>query len=61
MDQKDREEKLAQVKEQIAKLEEINVDTLSDEDLESVSGGCSVWCCTNVQQNAETPDGGSDS
>jgi hypothetical protein len=54
MEQKDREEKLAQVKEQIAKLEEMNVDSLSDEDLESVSGGCSVWCCTNVQQQAST-------
>jgi hypothetical protein len=47
MEQKDREEKLAQVKEQIAKLEEINVDALSDEDLEGVAGGCSVWCCSN--------------
>lgn len=52
MEQKEREEKLAQVKEQIAKLEEMNVDTLSDEDLESVSGGCSVWCCTNVSADA---------
>ncbi len=48
MDQKEREEKVAQVKEQIAKLEEISVESLSDEDLESVAGGCSVWCCTNV-------------
>lgn len=53
MDSKEREEKVAQVKEQIAKLEEINVEALSDEDLESVSGGCSVWCCTNVQQSAD--------
>ena len=50
MDPKDREEKLAQVKEQIAKLEEINVDALSDEDLEEVAGGfCSVWCCSAAQ------------
>lgn len=49
MDQNEREEKLAQVKEQVAKLEEINVDTLSDEDLETVAGGfCSVWCCSAV-------------
>ena len=48
MDQKEREEKLGQVKEQIAKLEEVNVDSLSDEDLDSVAGGCSGWCCSNV-------------
>jgi len=53
MDQKEREEKLAQVKEQIAKLEEINVESLSDEDLESVAGGCSVWCCTNSNAEAQ--------
>jgi len=47
MDPKEREEKLALVKEQMAKLEEINVDSLSDEDLDSVAGGfCSVWCCS---------------
>ncbi len=51
MDSKEREEKVAQVKEQIAKLEDVNVESLSDEDLESVSGGCSVWCCTNVSAN----------
>jgi hypothetical protein len=47
MDPKAREEKLAQVKEQIAKLAEVNVDALSDEDLEEVAGGCSVWCCSS--------------
>jgi hypothetical protein len=57
MDQKQREEKVAQVKEQIAKLEEVNVESLSDEDLESVSGGCSVWCCTNVANKVAEADG----
>lgn len=52
MEQKEREEKLALVKEQIAKLEEVNVDSLSDEELESVAGGCSVWCCTVQVQDA---------
>lgn len=56
MDQKEREQKLAQAKEKIAKLEEINVDSLSDEDLESVAGGCSVWCCTSSHGTAETID-----
>jgi hypothetical protein len=57
MDQNEREEKLAQVREQIAKLEEVNVDALSDEDLESVAGGfCSVWCCSQVQQQTEQVD-----
>jgi hypothetical protein len=51
MDTKDRDEKVAMVKEQIAKLEEINVDALSDEDLESVAGGfCSFWCCSAAAQ-----------
>jgi hypothetical protein len=53
MDPKDREEKLAQVREQISKLDEINVDSLSDEDLESVAGGCSVWCCSDITAVAE--------
>lgn len=53
MDQKDREEKLAQVREQISKLEEVNVDSLSDEDLESVAGGCSVWCCSDIQPSVD--------
>ena len=53
MDHKEREEKLSQIKEQIGKLEDVNLDSLSDEDLESVAGGCSVWCCSTVQ-NAET-------
>jgi hypothetical protein len=53
MDSKEREEKVAQVKEQIAKLEDVNVEALSDEDLESVSGGCSVWCCTAVAAAAD--------
>jgi hypothetical protein len=53
MDSKEREEKVAQVKEQIAKLEDVNVESLSDEDLEAVSGGCSVWCCTGTVQQAQ--------
>lgn len=56
MDQNEREQRLAQVKEQIAKLEEVNVDTLTDEDLESVAGGnmCSLWCCSAVSSSAST-------
>lgn len=50
MEDKEREEKLAQVREQISKLEGVDVDSLSDEDLESVAGGCSVWCCSDVAQ-----------
>lgn len=47
MDQTQREEKLEQIKEQIAKLDEMNLENLSDEDLESAAGGmCSVWCCS---------------
>ncbi|HKI01914.1 MAG TPA: hypothetical protein VKK31_08045 [Thermoanaerobaculia bacterium] len=58
MELKDREEKLAQVKDQIAKLEEINVDALSDEDLESAAGGfCSIWCCSG-QANATADETG---
>jgi hypothetical protein len=49
MDSNERDERVAQVREQIAKLEEVNVESLSDEDLESVAGGCSVWCCTNIK------------
>jgi hypothetical protein len=52
MEQQEREEKLALVKEQISKLEEVNVDALSDEDLESVAGGCSVWCCSSSSAEA---------
>jgi len=54
----DREEKIAEVKEQLSKLENIDLESLSDEDLESVSGGCSVWCCTNTTSeggDAEEP------
>lgn len=55
MEQNEREQRLAQVKEQIAKLEEVNVDALTDEDLESAAGGmCSIWCCSTVAQQAST-------
>jgi hypothetical protein len=55
MEQNEREEKVALAKEQIAKLEEINVESLSDEDLEGVAGGfCSVWCCSAVAAQVES-------
>ncbi|HEY3571439.1 MAG TPA: hypothetical protein VGP73_26165 [Thermoanaerobaculia bacterium] len=60
MDQKEREEKVALVKEQISQLENVDLDSLSDEDLESVAGGCSVWCCSSTSQKTAdaTLDGG---
>jgi hypothetical protein len=54
MDRNDREEKIAQVKEQLEKLENVDLESLSDEDLESVSGGCSVWCCTSSSSEGGT-------
>lgn len=53
MDNQEREEKLAQVKAQIAKLDDVNVESLSDEELESVAGGCSVWCCSSASVEGE--------
>jgi hypothetical protein len=55
VDKKERDEKLTAVREQIEKLDQIEVDSLSDEDLETVSGGCSVWCCTTVEAADEAP------
>jgi hypothetical protein len=46
MDKNDRDEKLTNIREQIEKLDQVDLEALSDEDLESVSGGCSVWCCS---------------
>lgn len=49
MDEKN--EKLAQVKDALTKIQELDVETLSEEDLESVSGGlCSIWCCSMSQK-----------
>jgi hypothetical protein len=56
MDKKERDEKLTAVREQIEKLDQVDIDSLSDEDLEAVAGGCSVWCCTTVEAaDEETP------
>lgn len=41
-----RDEKIAQVKNKLAKLWEVQLDSLSDEELEAVAGGCSAWCCS---------------
>ena len=44
------EKKKDQLKDGLAKLDEIDVDELTDEDLESVAGGadmCSLWCCSD--------------
>jgi hypothetical protein len=30
-------------------LENVEIQPLSDEDLDSVAGGCSAWCCSNGQ------------
>lgn len=50
MEQNEREERLAQIKDQISKLDSIDVEALSDEDLEEAAGGfCSLWCCSAVQ------------
>lgn len=51
MDQNERERRLSQIREQISQLDAI--ETLSDEELDSVAGGeeegpgtCSIWCCS---------------
>ncbi len=52
MDKKQRVEELKnELKEGIAKLEAVNIDELSEEDLEQVAGGaedCSTWCCSDT-------------
>lgn len=44
-----RDDKIAKVKEQLSKLENVDLESLSDEELESVAGGCSVWCCSHSE------------
>ena len=39
--------KKEEVKKALEDLEQMDVDSLSDEDLEDVAGGCSMWCCSN--------------
>ena len=47
MDEKN--DKLSQVKEALSKIQELDVESLSNEDLEAVAGGfCSVWCCSAI-------------
>lgn len=42
------QEKISQVKDALTKIQELDVESLSEEDLESVSGGlCSIWCCSS--------------
>jgi bacteriocin-like protein len=41
------EDKINQVKEALDMLQALNIDALSEEDLQTVSGGlCSIWCCS---------------
>jgi hypothetical protein len=34
---------------ELVNLEDVEIQPLSDEDLDSVAGGCSGWCCSNQQ------------
>ncbi|MEM9553553.1 MAG: hypothetical protein AAGC60_04790 [Acidobacteriota bacterium] len=52
MDAKKREQLKTELKNAQEKLEEIkgmDVDSLSDDELEAVSGGGSGWCCDAAQ------------
>ncbi len=41
------EDKIAQLKEALDKLQELDIEALTEEDLQAVSGGlCSLWCCS---------------
>lgn len=43
----DNQDKMTQIKEALAKLQELDIESLSEEDLQTVSGGmCSLWCCS---------------
>lgn len=43
----DKQDKMNQVKEALEKLQELDLESLSEEDLQTVSGGmCSLWCCS---------------
>ena len=35
-----------ELKSSLAKLDAVDIEELTDEDLEDVAGGCSVWCCS---------------
>jgi hypothetical protein len=44
------EEKIRQIKEALEKLQELEIDALSEDDLQTVSGGlCSIWCCSTSE------------
>lgn len=41
------DDKIRQIKEALEKLQELDIEALSDDDLQTVSGGlCSIWCCS---------------
>lgn len=43
----DKQDKMTQIKEALEKLQELDIESLSEEDLQTVSGGmCSLWCCS---------------
>lgn len=37
----------AKLESDLARLEDVNIEELSDDDLEDVAGGCSTWCCSH--------------
>jgi len=44
----DKDDQIAQLREALQKLQELDIEALSEEDLQTVSGGlCSIWCCSN--------------
>jgi bacteriocin-like protein len=46
------EEKIRQIKEALDKLQELEIESLSDDDLQTVSGGlCSLWCCSTPESD----------
>ena len=53
MDKKKRVEEIKQeLREGLDQLESADIEELSDDDLDSVAGGCSTWCCSSDENDA---------
>ena len=59
MDQRNKDQlrnELKEAKAKLAELNEMDIDSLSDEELEEVAGGnCSDWCCANDSMDPNHP------